>query len=122
MAVQLEQMPIRRRGDIVIVIIGETLTSGDGCESLQGTISILLENGCHRILLDLSALAQIGASGIAQLVVAYARIAEGGGELKLISPGREMRGRLIKARMDQVVDIFEDEDLAVRSFSAAHEE
>jgi anti-anti-sigma factor len=122
MAIKLERMPIRRRGDIAIVGIGERLTLGDGCEEFHEAIWTLLESGCHRILLDLTALAQIDGTAIAQLVVAYARTAESGGELKLVNLAQQMKVRLIEAKMDQLIDIFDNEDLAVRSFSATSEE
>jgi len=56
------------------------------------------------------------SSGMAELVAAYKRITESGGQMKLLRLPANIRDVLGITQIAQVFDIFDDEDEALGSF------
>ncbi len=115
---------IRQSGDVTMldlsgrISVGEALAFGPGSGVvLADVIAELAEKGQRKILLNLKGVKYIDSSGIGELVRNYTSLRRQGGELKLLSPTSTVLEALRITHLDKVLDIKEDEQLAVESFS-----
>jgi len=115
---------IRQSGDVTIldlsgrISVGEALAFGPGSGVvLTDVIGELAKKDQKKILLNLKAVKYIDSSGIGDLVRNYTSLRRQGGELKLLSPTPTVLEALRITHLDRILDIKEDEQLAVQSFS-----
>jgi anti-sigma B factor antagonist len=115
---------IRQSGDVTIlnlsgrISVGEALAFGPGSGVvLADVIGELAKKGQRKILLNLKAVKYIDSSGIGDLVRSHTRLQRQGGELKLLSPPPTVLEALRITHLDRILDITEDEQLALQSFS-----
>jgi anti-sigma B factor antagonist len=115
---------IRQSGDVTVldlsgrISVGEALAFGPGSGVvLVDVIGELAKKGQRKILLNLKAVKYIDSSGIGDLVRNYTSLRRQGGELKLLSPPPTVLEALRITHLDRILDIKEDEQLAVQSFS-----
>ena len=115
---------IRQSGDVTMldlsgrISVGEALAFGPGSGVvLTDVIGELAKKGQRKILLNLKAVKYIDSSGIGELVRNYTSLRRQGGELKLLSPPPTVLDALRITHLDRILDIKEDEQLAVQSFS-----
>jgi anti-sigma B factor antagonist len=115
---------IRQSGDVTVldlsgrISVGEALAFGPGSGVvLTDVIGELAKKGQKKILLNLKAVKYIDSSGIGDLVRNYTSLRRQGGELKLLSPTPTVLEALRITHLDRILDIKEDEQLAVQSFS-----
>jgi anti-sigma B factor antagonist len=115
---------IRQSGDVTMldlsgrISVGEALAFGPGSGVvLADVIGELAKKGQRKILLNLKAVKYIDSSGIGDLVRNYTSLRRQGGELKLLSPTPTVLEALQVTHLDRILDIKEDEQLAVQSFS-----
>ena len=114
----------RQQGDVTIldlsgrISVGEALAFGPGSGLVLGqVIRELAEKGQKRILLNLKDVKYIDSSGVGDLVRSVTSLRRQGGDLKLLSPSPMVLEVLRITRLDRVLDIKDDELLAVQSFS-----
>ena len=115
---------IRQSGDVTMldlsgrISVGEALAFGPGSGVvLTDVIGELAKKGQRKILLNLKAVKYIDSSGLGELVRNYTSLRRQGGELKLLSPPPTVLEALRITHLDRILDIKEDEQLAVQSFS-----
>ena len=115
---------IRQSGDVTMldlsgrISVGEALAFGPGSGVvLADVIGELAKKGQRKILLNLKAVKYIDSSGLGELVRNYTSLRRQGGELKLLSPHPTVLEALRITHLDRILDIKEDEQLAVQSFS-----
>jgi len=115
---------IRQSGDVTMldlsgrISVGEALAFGPGSGVvLSDVIAELAKKGQRKILLNLKGVKYIDSSGIGELVRNYTSLRRQGGELKLLSPTPTVLEALRITHLDKILDIKEDEQLAVQSFS-----
>jgi len=116
---------IRQSGDVTMldlsgrISVGEALAFGPGSGVvLADVVGELAKKGQRKILLNLKAVKYIDSSGIGELVRNYTSLRRQGGELKLLSPTPTSSGGALRiTHLDRILDIKEDEQLAVESFS-----
>lgn len=115
---------IRQSGDVTMldlsgrISVGEALAFGPGSGVvLADVIGELVKKGQRKILLNLKAVKYIDSSGLGELVRNYTSLRRQGGELKLLSPTPTVLEALRITHLDRILDIKEDEQLAVQSFS-----
>lgn len=114
----------RRAGHVTILDLTGRISPSEalafGARSginLGETIRKFLEEGHTRILLNLREVSYIDSSGIGDLFGAHASLQRQGAELKLLSPNKTVRDVLQLTRLDQLIDVRDDEREAVQSFS-----
>jgi anti-sigma B factor antagonist len=92
------------------------LRFGASTVELQRAIQSLLEEGQDQILLNLKAVSQIDAQGLANIVWAMLAVSQHGGNLKLVHVTERMRELISSAKLLDVFDVYEDEPEAIESF------
>jgi len=114
----------RQQGDVTIldlsgrISVGEALAFGPGSGLILGdVIRELARKGQKRILLNLKNVKYIDSSGIGDLVRSATSLRRDGGDLKLLSPAPIILEVLHVTRLDKILEIKDDELLAVQSFS-----
>ena len=114
----------RQQGDVTIldlsgrISVGEALAFGPGSGLILGdVIRDLARKGQKRILLNLKDVKYVDSSGIGDLVRSATSLRREGGDLKLLSPAPMVLEVLRITRLDKILEIKDNELLAVQSFS-----
>jgi anti-sigma B factor antagonist len=84
---------------------------------LGDVIGELAKKGQRKVLLNLKDVKYIDSSGMGDVVRSFTSLRRQGGELKLLSPAPMVLGVLQIAHLHKVLEIKDDESLAVQSFS-----
>jgi len=115
---------IRQRGDVTILDLsgrisaGEALAFGPGSGVVLGDIiGELAKKGQRKVLLNLKDVKYIDSSGMGDVMRSFTSLRRQGGELKLLSPAPMVLEVLQIAHFHKVLEIKDDESLAVQSFS-----
>jgi anti-sigma B factor antagonist len=111
-------MKARRRGGVVILETSGRVTLGEGSSTLRRTIRELAQNGSTQIVLDMAEVDYMDSSGLGELMASRTTVLSFGGQLKLLNVSPRVRDLLAVMRVDRIFEIFDDEKLAVESFSS----
>ena len=110
---------VRRLDGVVVVDLSGRFTVGDATGVIRDAVAALLQSGEQCILLNLADVTHIdSAAGIGELVSSYTSAVRQGARVKLLRAGKRVDYVLHVVGLDRVFEIFDDEDAAVRSFSA----
>lgn len=109
----------RTVGAITVLEISGRLTVGTLSSELDEKLQGLVTAGQMALLLDCSQVTAIDTQGIHALIRAYASVQKRGGKLKLLKPSARVRNVLTVTRLLTVLEAFDDEETAVRSFASA---
>lgn len=108
---------IRKLYNVTIVELGGKFTTADASGVIWGAVSDLLVAGHRHILLELSKVSHLdSAAGIGELVRSYTSALRQGAQVKLLRAGKQVDRVLRIVGLHNVFEIFDDEDVAVRSF------
>jgi anti-sigma B factor antagonist len=113
---QLAINPREHQGATVLDLRGR-IVAGDECDTLRSTIKDLLAAEHPRIVLNMGEVIRIDSSGVGLLVEAVINTAKRGGELKLASLPKLVRGVLMVHKLLQAFEVYDSEELALASFS-----
>lgn len=111
------QVTNRQVGDVTVVDVAGRITLGEGASTLRENIRSLAAKGNKKILLNLSDVSYIDSSGIGELVSAFTTVTNQGGVLKLLGLTKRVKDLLQITKLYTVFEVFENESIAVRSFS-----
>ena len=103
-------------GEIAVVDFSGKITLGEGSSLVRQMVQDLVRNGQGKILLNLGDVDYIDSAGIGELVNAYTRVRDAGGELKLVNLTRRVHDILQIARLFTVFDVQSSEPSALSSF------
>jgi anti-sigma B factor antagonist len=103
----------------VLEVIGRMVLR-EGERPLHEAVTGLLSRGRRRILVDLSGVDAMDSLGISDLIGAYTRAQRSGGDLKILRPSHKIQVLMETAALDQLFEIFSEEDEAFGSFLAEH--
>lgn len=109
----------RHRDGVAIVETSGKVTLGEGTSTLRRNIRELVDAGTLQIVLNMAEVTYMDSSGVGELLASHTTVAAAGGELKLLNVSPRVHEILAITRMDTIFEIFEDEQLAVDSFSLA---
>ena len=104
--------------DVSIVDATGRVTLGEGASTLRDKLRAMLSEGHKKILLNLAEVSYLDSSGVGVLVSGFASITSQQGQLKLLNLTKRVKDLLLITKLLTVFEVFEDEELAVRSFSA----
>jgi anti-anti-sigma regulatory factor len=108
----------RQTGEVTIVGLSGAVVSGEDAETLDRALQGPIQAGRTSLLLDCRGLAKFGIGGIKPLVRAYVSMTNREGLLKLVGIPDQLRDLLASINLLCVVECFEDEKLALRSFKS----
>jgi anti-sigma B factor antagonist len=106
----------RRIEDVTVLDLKGRIRITGRARGLHKSIRCLVEEGMTRILLNLSQVTHIDASGLDELVASRATVSNKSGEIKLLHLSEQMREVITKANLSAVFDIYNDEYDAIASF------
>ncbi len=108
---------VRRKGQVHILDLGGKVTIGDGNVLLRKTFLDLLGEGAQLFVLNLHEVSFVDSAGIGEMVACYKRAGERKGTVKiLIERPSRAHDMFILSKLDQVFELFTDEDEAITSF------
>lgn len=111
------EMKERQAGSVTVLEVCGRLTVGQGSEVLEEKLQDLIAAGQRYLLLDCSRATAIDSHGIKALVRGLTSAEKRGGKLKLLKLTPRVREPLDITRLLTVIDAFDDEETALRSFS-----
>lgn len=103
-------------GDVTVVAVRGKILGGPESEGLRNELNRILSAGCRRLLVDLSGVPWMNSAGLGILLSAYARLREGGGELRLAGAGPRVEDILRTTKLLTVLAVLDDEEAGIRSF------
>jgi anti-sigma B factor antagonist len=105
--------------DVVILDVrGGPISFSDDSDQLLNTVQQLVNRGRLRILLNLRDVHYIDSDGLSEIVEGFKNTRNAGGILKLCEVVTGIRRLLLVTNLDRVIEVFESEDAALRSFAA----
>jgi anti-sigma B factor antagonist len=105
--------------DVVILDVrGGSISSGDDSDQLLNAVRQLVNRGRLKILLNLRDVHYIDSDGLSEIVEGFKSTRNAGGILKLCEVVTGIRRLLLVTNLDRVIEVFESEDAALRSFAA----
>jgi len=108
----------RETDGVVIVETSGRVTLGEGSSALRRGIRELVDGGSRKIVLDMAEVDYMDSSGLGELFASHTTVRSVGGQLKLLNVSPRVRELLAMMRIDSLFEIFDDEALAVESFSS----
>src|SRR4051794_17599664 len=109
---------VRNVGDVTVLDLSGRITLGEATGELRDAVSAEVAKNT-RILLNLGGVSYIDSAGLGELVGCHTTVRNRGGELKMLNMQKRVRDLMQITRLLTVFESFDDEDLAVRSFSRA---
>ena len=111
------QITQRSKADVVILgVSGRLVFSGNEESLLRNEVAALVSAGERKLVVDLSKATYIDSGGVGSLVTAYLHTVRRGGQLKVICPNERVCRVLRITHLTSVLDVFENESQALRSF------
>jgi anti-anti-sigma factor len=104
----------------ILRVTGRVTVGSDGADLLAARCREALEEAEAFLLLDMTETSYLDSAGIGVLVACGKRAFASGGQLKLVvSSHGPVRDVLVLTRLDQVLQIYADENEALKSFAEA---
>jgi anti-sigma B factor antagonist len=111
------KVDVRHVDDVIIVDLEGRLVMGVGDELLREVMNELIAEGWKKILLNLRKVTIMDSSGIGEVVSSWKVAQRFGGVVKLMRPGPAIKRTLRLTQLLPLLEVFDDEDEAVASFS-----
>ena len=103
-------------GDVFVLHLQGPITLGQATQTLRELIQGTVSSGRTKILLNMADVHYIDSSGLGELVAACTSAQRNGATIKLMKLAPRVQDVIQLTRLYQVIDVFPDEDSAVRSF------
>ncbi|PWU02642.1 MAG: anti-anti-sigma factor [Terriglobia bacterium] len=113
MALEVTQ---REREGVTLIDLKGRITVGPEASTLRETISELVQQGKHNLVLNLAAVDYIDSTGLGALVISATSVRKSGGVVKLLNVNRRNIELLVMTKLATVFEIFTDEQDSVNSF------
>ncbi len=114
----MSQILSRLAGEVRVLECSGRFRIGEGDVALREAVRESLEAGAVKMLVDLRQVSLCDSAFLGELVGSYARAANRGGALKLLSPAPKVAESLRNAGLTRLFELFEDESEALASFGA----
>lgn len=113
-------MEITKRtvGDVTILDLDGKLTIGKGDVVLRDALLEEMNNGVKNVIINLDKVTTIDSSGLGELIRCKVTATSSDAAVKLLHVNIKARKLLTMAQLVGVFEMFDDEALAVESFSA----
>jgi anti-anti-sigma factor len=108
----------RHAGDVTILELTGRLAIDEGEMPLRDRMKALAAQGAVKVLLDLAHVVRLDSDGLGMLVAGHLTLRRQGGTMKLLHLTPRERELMKVTKLSSVLEAFDDEDAAVRSFSS----
>jgi anti-sigma B factor antagonist len=102
---------------VVLDVRGGPISFAADSDQLLNAIRQLVNRGSRKILLNLRDVHYIDSDGLSEIVEGFKSTRNAGGILKLCEVVPGFRRLLVVTNLDRVIEVFESEDAALRSFA-----
>ena len=109
----------REVGDVTVLDIFGKMTLGDGDELLKARVNTLINQDRRNVVLNLENIPYIDSAGMGELFRAFTLVRRHGGRLVFLNLTQRILDLLSITKLLTVVDIYESEADAVRSFGSS---
>lgn len=109
-----------RCGDVALITTAEELNAHNASQAKEA-FELLVDEGCQKIVLDLSSLSFIDSSGLGAIVTALKSARGAGGEIRLCGLSSQVRSIFDLTRLHRVFKTYESQEEAISSYSQAQE-
>ena len=106
-------------GDVILLTLAGRLVLEEGTDPLRERIDSLIQRGRLDLILDLHGVTYIDSCGVGTVVAKYLSLRRRGGDLKLLNLSERCRHVFTITGLLPVLEPFESEEAAVRSFTTA---
>ena len=112
------QIAERQVDDVTVLTLTGEITLDDGELAFGRRVDdLVLKQGRRKILIDLGGVTYIDSAGVGMMAAELKIVRAQGGALKLLHLAGRSHRLLAMMKLMTVFEVFEDEALAVRSFS-----
>ena len=108
----------RKIGNVMIFDLDGKLTIGRGDVILREALLEEFESGGKSVLIDLGDVKTIDSSGLGELIRCKVTATSNDAQVKLLNVNLKARKLLTMAQLVGVFEMFDDEEMAVASFTA----
>jgi anti-sigma B factor antagonist len=109
----------RKIGDITIIDLQGNIMFEDGDVELRSAVASVLEAGGRKVVLNMGEVPYLDSAGLSELVRSFVAVNKRGGRLVLFDLTRKVHDLLSIAKLLSILETFESEADAVRSFGRA---
>lgn len=106
-------------GDVIVLHLQGPITLGQATQKFRQLIEDTLAAGRTKIVLNMAEVYYIDSSGLGELVASSTRAQRHGATIKLMKLAPRVQDVMQLTKLYQVIDVYPDEDSAVRSFAIA---
>lgn len=106
----------RTKDGVTILDLDGKLIIGVGDVQLREAVREAIDGGARKLLLNMEKVLRIDSCGVGELVSAYTRTTNYGGQLKLVKLPPKIQDLLQITQLITIFEYFDDENEAVASF------
>ena len=116
MSMHIEERSV---GDVLVLDLKGKITLGEGDELLKDKVNSLVNQGRKKIVLNLAGVPYVDSAGLGEIVRTYTTVSRQGGSLKLLNLTKRISDLLSITKLLTVIETFDSEPEAVKSFAAS---
>lgn len=109
---------VRKVGHVVIVDFSKQFEDETTGPSLSAEVERLVAAGNRYILVNMENVPFVDSAMLGELIAAKKAVLVARAELKMLRPRKQVLGLLARTNLEKVLECFEDERMAVRSFGS----
>jgi anti-sigma B factor antagonist len=106
-------------GDVTLLRFAFAADLTIGSQDLSALSRNILEQKDSKVIIDLSRVSRIDSTGLGELMRMQTHLIRGRGALKVLNPSERVETLLRMTRIDTAVELYHEEQAAIRSFGAA---
>jgi anti-anti-sigma factor len=121
MDLDLSKLKIVERpfNDVMVLSLSGEILLDDGDLEFRKKVHELADRGQVKLVVDLAGVTHIDSAGVGMLVAKQKTVRERGGDIKLVHVSSRSQRLLAIMRLAMVFEIFDDEEVAARSFASS---
>ena len=108
---------VRKVGNVAIFDLTGPLKMGDAEQAFRERVDELLSAGTRQLAVNLAGVPEMDSSGIGALVRVFSATKTAGGKCKLFGATKRVRQTLKMVRLDNVLELVDDEAAALASLA-----
>lgn len=107
----------KQRGNVTVVVIQGVIKLGESARLFSTYLQELLDHGTSAVLVDMAEIDYVDSTGLGELVGYLQRFSNKDRRLALLRPRKRILNLLRLTKLDDVFQIYQDEDVAVEALS-----